>query len=232
MTNPATPGAGTGSTWFALLANIALPAYAAFKYAQFALAPQDFSEEYAQALVTLLIAQIPLVILGAVFAGVSYIEGPAWRRVLIYAIVVAIIAVIGGFAKLAFDTEMGPIIAWALAMQILLLVFVGPQKDLAHARIEAVTGDAANLTVIMPFAGLIAIVAAVAGQPYGSRFFEWRSVELEWSDSAWIGAAYFALRAWSAAYVYTPWFERRRKGYFERPWIDWLFKKRSSPGDG
>lgn len=37
-------------------------------------------------------------------------------------------------------------------------------------------------------------------------------------------AAYFALRAASAGYVYTAAFARRGKGLFDRPWINWLVR--------
>ena len=56
--------------------------------------------------------------------------------------------------------------------------------------------------------------------PYLNRTLEWRTITLEWSDVAWIGALYFALRAWSGVYVYTAAFEARRKAFFQRPWLD------------
>jgi len=65
------------------------------------------------------------------------------------------------------------------------------------------------------------VAGAVALVPVVNRHVGWRTITLEWSDIAWIGALYFALRAWSAAYVYLPAFEARgRKGYFTRPWIE------------
>jgi hypothetical protein len=65
--------------------------------------------------------------------------------------------------------------------------------------------------------GLIAIGLVFAAQD----FLDWRH-DLGLTDLAWIGAAYFALRAWSAVYVYTPAFAARRKGFFQRAWIEKL----------
>ncbi len=81
----------TAPAWLAHAGSAALPAYTAYKYAQFAHSPGWYDDAWSFALVTLFIAQIPVIMLGAVFAGVSYIEGPAWRRVLVYVILVAII---------------------------------------------------------------------------------------------------------------------------------------------
>ena len=211
-------------TLVALAANAAMPAVTAYKYAQFALVPGQYDDDYAMALATLMIAQIPLCILGGAFSGISYIEGPAWRRVLIYVIVVAFIGTIGGFAKMAWETDLGPIIGWAVAMQIVIIALAGPQPELACARIDAVSWDAVNLTILAPFAGLIAIAAAIALQPHLASLSDWKTFAFEWSDVAWVGAAYFALRTWSAIYVFTPAFEARRKGYFQRAWIEWLVK--------
>ena len=215
------------ATLVALAANAAMPAYTAYRYAQFALAPGQYDDDYALALGTLMIAQIPLGILGGAFSGVGYIEGPAWRRVLVYVVVVAFIGVISGFAAMAFETEIGPIIGWTIVMQLVILMSAGPQPELALARIDAVCRDAVNLTFLTPFAGLIAIVAAVALQPHLANLFDWKTITFEWSDTAWIGAAYFVLRTWSGIYVFTPAFDMRRKGYFQRAWIEWLAK--SSP---
>ena len=207
--------------WFALLANVALPLIASLAYARFALTPERFDDAYPEHLAALFIAQFPLALLGAAFAGVSYIEGPAWRRVLIYLVVIAIVAAVGGFWRFALDSEMGPILAWAIAMQLVILVFVGSQPDLACARIEAATEDAVNLSILTVWIGLPLIVAAMLLAGFANRHMAWRIISLEMSDIAWIGALYFALRAWSAAYVYLPAFEARgRKGYFTRPWIE------------
>ena len=66
---------GSLATGFALAANAALPAFTTYKYAQYALAPGAFDDAHSEALATLFIAQIPLCILGAVFAGVAYGRG-------------------------------------------------------------------------------------------------------------------------------------------------------------
>lgn len=210
------------ATLFALAANAALPAVTAYKYAEFALAPDRYDDEYSLALATLMIAQIPLVLLGAAFAGVSYIEGPAWRRVLVYAIVVAVIGAVSGLAKMVWQTELGLVIGWAIAMQLVIIALAGPQPEIARARIDAMSSDAANLTILAPFAGLIAALAAVALQPHLAKLSDWKTFTFEWSDLAWIGAAYFAMRTWSAIYVFTPAFEARRKGCFQRAWIERL----------
>lgn len=208
----------------ALVANAAMPAYTAFRYVQFALAPGQYGDDYSLSLAALMVAQLPLCLLGAAFAGVSYIEGPGWRRVLVYVVVVAIFGVATGMGKLAWDTDIGPILAWAVAMQLLIIALAGPQPALARARIDAVTGDAVNLTILTPFVGVALGIAAVALQPAIARRLEWRSFSFEWSDLAWLCAAYFALRAWSAAYVFTPGFAARGKGFFERAWIEALVK--------
>ena len=195
---------------FAIVGNAIMPAYTAWRYAEYALAPGNFDEAYSEALATLIIAQIPLALLGGAFAGVSYIEGPAWRRVLVYLIVIALVGAISGLAKLVWDTTMGPIVGWAIVMQLTILVLAGPQPDLARARIDAVTHDAVNLIVVTPFVGLAAIGAVLAAH----QFLGWQH-GLALTDIAWIGATYFALRTWSAVYVYTPAFAARRKGFFE-----------------
>ena len=224
MTEPPSPAATStrASTWFALLFNAALPAVTAVRYAQFARAPAHFGDEVGFSLAVLFLAQFPLCLLGAAFAGASYIEGPTWRRVVIYVGVIAFVGVLSGFAKIAWETELGPIIAWAVAMQVVLLIFVGPQPALARARIDATTSDAVNLTILAVFGGLIAIVGALVIQHFAASLTDWEDITFEWTDLAGVGAVYFALRAWSAAYVYTPAFEARRKGFFQRPWIEWL----------
>lgn len=205
---------------FAIVGNAIMPAYTAWRYAAYALAPGDFDEAYSEALATLMIAQIPLALLGGAFAGVSYIEGPAWRRALVYLVVIAFVGVISGMAKLAWDTTMGPIIGWAIVMQLTILVFAGPQPDLARARIDAVAHDAVNLLVLTPFVGLAAIGAVLAAH----QFLGWQH-GLALTDIAWIGTTYFALRTWSAVYVYTPAFDSRRLGFFQRAWIENLLKR-------
>jgi hypothetical protein len=120
------------NTWFALLSNGAMPAFTAFKYAQFALAPGQYDDDRALSLAALFIAQFPLCLLGAAFSGVSYIEGPAWKRVLVYVVVVSVIGGLSGLATFAYETELGPIIGWAVAMQLVILMFAGPQPALAR----------------------------------------------------------------------------------------------------
>jgi hypothetical protein len=206
--------------WLPLLANAALPAYTAFRYAQFALSPAQFDEAYGRALTTLFLAQLPLCLLGAVFASVGYLPGPGWRRVLAYLGVLAVIGVIGGFARIQLDSDYALIIAYAIALQVVLLMFVGEQPALALARIDAMAQDAANLVVLSMWGGVIAIIGALLLQDLARGRGEWQDLQFAMSDIAWIGAIYFALRAWSAAYPFTPAFMRRRKGYFQRDWID------------
>jgi hypothetical protein len=209
MRAPVTP-----ATLFALVGSAALPALAAFRYVQFALAPARYDDAYSLSLAALLLAQIPVGLLAGAFAGASYIEGPAWRRTLVYFIAIAVIGVVGGFARFAFDSDLGPYIGWAIAMHVVILLFAGPIPPLARARIESIAEDSVNLTVLVPFVALVAGIAAVA----------WRPHDWGWSDLAWMGAVYFALRAFSAAYAFTPAFEARRKGFFQRPWIEWLVR--------
>jgi hypothetical protein len=218
--------------FYAGLSNAAMPALTAFKYAQFALAPAQYGDERALSLAALFIAQFPLCLLGAVFSGVSYIEGPSWRRVLVYVVVVVFVGALSGMAKLAYDSELGPIIGWALAMQLVILIFAGPQPALARARIDAGANDALNLSILTVYAGLLAIAGALLLQHFARSLLEEHAITFDWSDLAWVGAVYFALRAWSAVYVFTPAFEARRKGYFQRPWIEWLIRNmgRSSSG--
>ena len=61
---------------------------------------------------------------------------------------------------------------------------------------------------------------ALVLQDYARGKGEWHDLEFELSDLAWIGAMYFVLRAWSGAHAYLPAFDVRRKGYFQRPWIE------------
>jgi hypothetical protein len=210
--------------WLALLFNAVLPLITAVRYAQYALAPARYGDDTGLSLAALFIAQFPLCLLGAVFAGVSYVEGPTWRRVAIYLGVIAFVGALSGMARLALDSELGPIIAWAVAMQLVLLIFVGPQPELGRARIDAATGDAVNLSILAVFFGLLAIVGALVIQHFAGNLTQWEEITFEWTDLAFVGALYFVLRAWSAAYVYTPAFEQRRKGYFQRPWIEWLVR--------
>lgn len=226
--SPQQVGAPGVATLFALAGSAALPACTAWKYAQFAQAPGWFDDDWALALVALFIAQLPLALLGTVFAGVSYLPGPTWRRVLIYAALVAVLGIVSGFAKFAFDSVIGPILAWAIALQLAILAFAGPQPELALRRIEATVNDSVNLFLLSIFGGLLAIIGAVVLEQYTRGTA--RHVTFEWSDTAWIGAAYFALRAWSGAYVHTAWFAARGKGYFERPWIEAVLRPRNRAG--
>ena len=209
------------AAWFGLLASAAMPAYTTYKYLAYAHAPGEFDDAHEAALVTLFIAQLPLCILAAVFAAVSHLDGPAWRRVLAFVIVVAIIAAIGGFWRLAFDSQMGSIIGWAIAMQLMIIAVAGPQPALARARIDAVAYDSANLFILAVFAILIGCTVALALLIYTRGPDGVSRIEYQWSDLAWIVGGYFACRTWSAIYVFTPSFEARGKGYFQRPWIDW-----------
>ncbi|MEO8484806.1 MAG: hypothetical protein ABI585_00570 [Betaproteobacteria bacterium] len=211
----------TPSSWIALALNIALPAYTAFRYAQYAWDPGWYDDDYGLALLTLYAAQFPVTFLGGVFAGVSYIEGPSWRRVLVYVVVVALVGGLSGLVKVVAESDLAPIVGWAIALQVVMLMFVGSQPALALARIEAVTTDAVNLTVLAAYVALLAIAAGIALlELTGGIHAAHHPINVTWTDLAWIGAFYFALRAWSVAYAFTPAFEVRRKGFFDRPWID------------
>jgi hypothetical protein len=205
---------------FALLASAAMPAYTAYKYLAYAHAPGEFDDAYPEALVTLFIAQLPLCILAAVFAAVSHLDGPMWRRVLVFVITVSLIAAVSGFWKLAFDSEMGPIVGWAIVMQLVIIATAGPQPALAAARIDAVAFDSANLFILAVFAILIGCAVSLALLVYTRGPDGVSRIEYQWSDLAWIVGGYFACRAWSAIYVFTPAFEARGKGFFQRPWLD------------
>jgi len=223
------PSAGTA---FAILFNTVPTAYTAFRYARFAFAPGDFDDTHAEALATLFIAQFPLAFLGAAFAGAMYIEGPAWQRVVAYVVVVALAGVVSGFALSEWTGDLGVIVAWGAAMQVAILVTAGPQPALARARIDAVVNDAANLLILSVIVGLIATAAALLFRQYaGTDFGDWRRFEFEISDLAWVGAAFFAARTWSGAYAFTGAFEARRKGYFERPWIERVVRFGKAPRD-
>lgn len=211
----------TPAAWFALLLNVALPAYTAFRYAQFAWNPGWVDDGYGLSLLVLYVAQFPVTLAGAAFAGASYIEGPGWRRVLVYAVVVAVVGGLTGLARVVIDSDLAPIVGWAIALQVVMLMFVGPQPALALARIEAVTTEAVNLTLLAAYAAFIAIAAGIALLDFtGGLHAAHHPVDVTWTDLAWVGALYFTARAWSVAYAFTPAFEIRRKGFFDRPWIE------------
>lgn len=232
MTAPASSPATTPYAWLALALNVALPAYTAWRYASYAWNPAWVDDSQSEALVTLYLAQFPVTLLGGAFAGASYIEGPAWRRVGIYLAVVALVAVLSGAARWILDTDLAPIVGWAIVLQVAMLVFVGSQRALALARIDAVTTDAVHLTVLSAYAAIVAAAAGIAFlELTGGIHAERHPIALAWTDLAWIGALYFALRAFSVAYVYTPAFEARRKGWFDRPWIDRVVRLwKAAPG--
>lgn len=211
----------TPIAWLVVALNVALPLYTAFRYAHYAWNPDWLGDDVGLALLLLYAAQFPVTLLGGVFAGVSYIEGPGWRRVLVYAIVVAVFGALSGLAKVVWESDLAPIVGWAIALQVVMLMFVGPQPALALARIDAVTTDAVNLTVLAAYVGLLSIAAGIVFlEATGGIHAAHHPIDLGWTDLAWLGAVYFALRAWSVAYAFTPAFETRRKGYFDRPWID------------
>lgn len=223
----------TAYGWLALALSVALPAAVAWRYAAFAWYPDWYGDEQAEALLTLYVAQFPVTLLGGAFAGASYIEGPAWRRVGVYLLVVALVALLSGAATTILDSDLAPIVGWAIALQVAMLMFVGSQPALALARIEAVTTDAVHLTVLAAYVALLAIAAGIAFlEITGGIHAAHHPVDLAWTDLAWIGALYFAARAWSVAYAYTPAFEARRKGYFVRPWIDRAVRLWKSPPSG
>lgn len=210
----------------AIACNAAMPTYTAWRYVEYALDPGRFDEAYSEWLATLIVAQLPLALVTDAFAAVVSVAGPWWQRALIYLVIIAVMAAGSTLAGMAWNSEIGAVVGWAIVMQLTILVFAGRQPELARARIEAVWYDSANLIFLTPFAGLIAVGIVLAAKDS----FAWLA-DSALTDLAWIGAAYFAMRAWSAVYVYTGWFEARRKGFFQRAWIDKLTTK-SPRGDG
>lgn len=205
----------------------------AWRYATFAWNPGGYDDEHWQALLTLYFAQFPVTLFGGAFAGASYIEGPWWLRVGVYAFVVALVALVSGAAGSILDSPLAPIVGWAIVLQVTMLMFVGSQPALALARIEAVTTDAVHLTVLAAYAALIAIAAGIAFlEMTGGIHAAHPPIDLTWTDVAWVGALVFALRAWSVAYAYTPAFDARRKGCFDRPWIDRVVRLWKAPPSG
>jgi hypothetical protein len=96
-----------------------------------------------------------------------------------------------------------------------------------------VTTDAVHLTVLAAYVGLLAIAAGIAFlEITGGINAAHHPIDLAWTDLAWVGAIYFALRAWSVAYSTTPAFEARRKGYFDRPWIERAARLWKAPASG
>ncbi|MBK6395799.1 MAG: hypothetical protein IPF73_14840 [Betaproteobacteria bacterium] len=224
----------TRSTWFALLVSAAFPALTAFKYAQYAWAP-EWRDDYGLSLLVLYVAQFPVTLLGAAFAECELHRRSGWRRALVYVVAVAIVVALTGLAKIVIPGRRWRRSSGGRSLQLTMLMFVGPQPALALARIDAVTTDAVNLTVLAAYVCLLAIAAGIGYlELTGGIHAAQHPIELTWADLAWLGAIYFALRTWSAVHVYTPAFELRRKGYFERPWIDRaarLWKKSPSRED-
>ncbi len=199
-----------------------MPAATAIVYALAAREPQRVPESLALALCTLFIAQLPLAVLGGAFSGVLYIEGSAVRRVVVYLGVVGFVAAVGWLGIRTSASFLAPALGLAVATQVLSLLFLGNDVSRARKRISAAANDAVNLIVLAFWAVFVALVAGGLVQRYAAATLAGFRIELRLGHLAWVVAAYFALRAVSAAYVHTAAFARRGKGYFERPWIEWL----------
>jgi hypothetical protein len=208
-----------------------MPGATALLYGLAALYPQRVPDSLALALAGLFIAQLPLGLLGGVFAGVLSIEGSAGRRVAVYLGVVGIAAVVGWLGMGTRASYFVPIIALAVVSQVLSLLLLGGDVSRARKRVEAVASDTVNLTILACWSIFAALVIGLVLRQYAAATLARLGIDLRPGQVAWVVAAYFALRAVSAAYVHTAAFARRGNGYFDRPWIEWLVKNlgRSGP---
>jgi hypothetical protein len=195
----------------------ALPAATALAYAGYALVPERYPESFRLWAALLLVAEMPLCLLGAVFAGAAAIPGTA-RRVGVYLVVVALLVGAGGLWELLEDDQMGPLLAWAALGHVVGLLWLGPDAELAVARADAIATDAATL---VPLTGWLLVISAVA-----ILVWAWASdipaERAPWGQLAWVGALHFALRAWSGAFAHGAAFAASRRGLLDRPWIDRL----------
>jgi hypothetical protein len=104
------------------------------------------------------------------------------------------------------------------------LLFLGRDAAQARRRVSAVAEDGVNLIILACWAIAAALILGVILSKYAGGALASLGIVLRLSDIAWVVAAYFVLRAVSAAYVHTAAFARRGKGFFDRPWINWLVK--------
>lgn len=200
-----------------MLLAAALPLATALAYAGFALIPERYPEAFPMWASLVLLAEMPLCLLGAVFAGAAAIPGAA-RRVGVYLVVAVVLAGVGGLWELINDDQMGPVLAWAALGHVVGLIWLGPDAELAVARADAIASDAATL---VPLTGWVLALAAVLILVW-SEASGIGAERAPWVQLAWVGALHFALRAWSGAHANGTAFAASRRGLLDRPWIDRL----------
>jgi hypothetical protein len=209
--------------WPAMIADALVPALTACFFAAFALDPQRFPEDYSLWLAGLFLAELPLSLLGGVFAAVAVglLDCPVPVRVLTYLVIVGVLG-IAGLSPLIFDTHWGPILAWSVLGHLVRLAFLRRDLPLAGARLEAVAKDCTNLVILLIWGGVLATAIGAALNDFAHGTLERLHVTLEMTDLAWVAVIYFVLRGWSAAYANSAAFALRAQGYFDRPSINWM----------
>lgn len=210
------------TSWLRAGASALVPAAAAAVHALAALHPDRVSERVGLALAAYFLSQLPLTFLSAAFSAAMYLPGSAVRRVLVYLAVVGVALGVGWAVMKGTASVFAPAIGGAVATQTFSLFFLGSDAARARRRVSAVAADGVNLIILACWAIAAALVVGVVVQKYAGRRLAGLGIELRLSDVAWVVAAYFALRAWSAAYVHTAAFARSGKGLFDRPGINWL----------
>ena len=210
--------------WLGVLFGCAFPLATAIAFALYALEPGLLPAESGQWGALLLLAEIPLCLLGAVFAGVAAIPGPAWRRMAIYLVALGLLIVATGWWEIVKDDSMGPLLGWAVASHLLSLIWLGPNPELAAARADAIGSDAASM---IPLTGWSLVLAAAAIVAY-TQIFTGDFEHGPWNQLAWVGAAHFAIRARSIVHAYSRSFDVTRKAYLDRPWVHRLTSKPAS----
>jgi hypothetical protein len=117
-----------------------------------------------------------------------------------------------------------------VATQTFSLFFLGKDPAKARRRVSAVAEDGVNLIILACWSIAAALVLGVVVTKYAAGTLARLRIDLRLSDVGWVVAAYFALHAFSAGYVHTSAFERRGKGFFDRPWINWLVRNLGRSG--
>jgi hypothetical protein len=223
--------AGVQSTsWLRAGASALMPAAVAVAYGLAALHPERVSEHAGLALAAYFLSQLPLTLLSGAFSAAMYLEGSPVRRVLVYLAVVGAAVAVGWIGMKSAASVFAPAVGGAVATQTLSLFFLGNDAAKARCRVSAVAEDAVNLIILACWAIAASLVLGVVAQEYAAGVLAGLGIDLRLSDIAWVVAAYFALRAVGAGYVYTAAFARRGKGLFDRPWINWLVKNLGRSG--
>jgi hypothetical protein len=207
-----------------------MPAAAAAVYGVAALHPDTFSDQAGLALAAYFLSQLPLTFVSAAFSAALYLDGSAVRRVLVYLAVVGMALGVGWAVMKSTASVFAPAIGGAVATSTFSLIFLG--RDAARARrgVSAVAADGVNLIILACWAIAAALILGVIVWKYAAATLARLGIDLRLSDVAWVVAAYFALRAVSAAYVHTAAFARSGKGLFDRPWINWLVENLGRSG--